>query len=42
MEIFLDESSQSSVLAILDEDSKEVLQSIGNSDPGVNEIVIDI
>ncbi len=35
----MDESSRSSVLGILDEDAKKVLQSISNSDLGVNEIV---
>lgn len=36
---FLDDFSQSAVLAVLDEDSKEVLQSISDNDPGVGEIV---
>jgi len=39
---FLDESSQPAVLAILDEDVKEVLQNISDSDPTVNKIVKDI
>ncbi|MBN2186575.1 MAG: hypothetical protein JW732_03890 [Dehalococcoidia bacterium] len=36
---FLDESSQHWVLTILDEDTKEVLQSISSNDPLVNEAV---
>ena len=39
---FLDESSRRAVLAILDEDVKEVLQNISDSDPTVNKIVKDI